>query len=46
MTRLTTIGIALALGGGLAGCAAPVAKPAVGRPAIHYTSVGLERVLG
>ncbi len=46
MTRLTTIGIALALGGGLAGCAAPVAKPAVGRPAIAYTSVGLERVLG
>ena len=46
MTRLTTIGIALALCGGLAGCAAPVAKPAVGRPAIAYTSVGLERVLG
>ncbi len=46
MTRLTTISIALALGGGLAGCAAPVAKPPVGRPAIPYTSVGLERVLG
>ncbi len=46
MTRLTTIIIALALGGGLAGCAAPVAKPVVGRPAIPYTSVGLERVLG
>ena len=46
MTRLTTIAIALALGGGLAGCAAPVARPAVGRPAIPYTSVGLERVLG
>ena len=46
MTRLTTIAIALALGSGLAGCAAPVAKPAVGRPAIQYTSVGLERVLG
>ena len=46
MTRLTTIAIALTLGGGLAGCAAPVAKPSVGRPAIPYTSVGLERVLG
>ena len=46
MTRLTTIAVAVALGGGLAGCAAPVAKPAVGRPAIPYTSVGLERVLG
>nr|WP_107963875.1 hypothetical protein [Sphingomonas sp. PP-CE-3G-477] len=43
---MTTMGIALALGGGLAGCAAPVPKPAVGRPAIAYTSVGLERVLG
>ena len=46
MTRLTTIAIALALGGGLAGCAAPVARPEVGRPAIPYTSVGLERVIG
>jgi hypothetical protein len=46
MTRLTTIGIALGLSGGLAGCAVPVATPAVGVPAIPYTSVGLERVLG
>ncbi|MGU3389901.1 hypothetical protein [Sphingomonas sp. M1A8_2b] len=46
MTRLTTTGLALALSAGLAGCAAPVAKPVVGRPAIPYTSVGLERVLG
>ncbi len=46
MTRLTSIALALALGVGLAGCAVPVAKPAVGRPTIPYTSVGLERVLG
>ncbi len=46
MTRLTTMGLALTLGGGLAGCTAPMAKPVVGRPAIPYTSVGLERVLG
>ena len=46
MTRLTTTACALALAGGLAGCAAPVAKPALGRPAIPYTTVGLERVLG
>lgn len=46
MTRLMTIAAALALGSGLAGCAAPVARPVVGRPAVPYTSVGLERVLG
>jgi len=36
----------LSLGGGLAGCAAPAARPSVGKAAIPYTSVGLERVLG
>ena len=46
MTRMTTIVLALVLGGGLAGCAAPTARQAVGRAAIPYTSVGLERVLG
>ena len=36
----------LTLAGGLAGCAVPAARPAVGAAAIPYTSVGLERVLG
>jgi len=39
-------GLAMALGLALAGCAAPVATAPVGRPAIPYTSVGLERVIG
>ena len=46
MPRLTTIALALALGGGLSGCAAPTGRQPVGRAAIPYTSVGLERVLG
>jgi len=36
----------LSLVGGLAGCAVPAARPSVGKAAIPYTSVGLERVLG
>lgn len=42
MKQLAIIGLGL----GLAGCAVPAAKPAVGRTAIPYTSVGLERVIG
>lgn len=38
--------MALALTGGLAGCAVPAAKPEVGVAVIPFTSVGLERVLG
>ena len=43
MKRFAT---ALALTGGLAGCAVPAARAPVGTAAIPYTSVGLERVLG
>ena len=50
MTHVQEIGRTLALvvtlGLGLAGCATPAAQPAVGRTAIPYTSVGLERVIG
>lgn len=39
--------IILGLGLSVAGCAIPAAKPAeMGRAAIPYTSVGLERVIG
>ena len=38
--------LVLTLGLGLAACAAPDARPAVGTPAVTYTNVGLERVIG
>ena len=46
MTASAKLAVGLALGLGLAACAAPVAKPVVGRTVIPYTSVGLERVVG
>ena len=50
MTELAGIGLRLGLGAtlsfGLAGCMTPVTAPPAMRPAIPYTSVGLERVIG
>jgi hypothetical protein len=43
MKRLAATG---ALGLALAGCAVPSTAPSVGRAAVPYSSVGLERVLG
>lgn len=50
MTELAGIGLRLGLGAGLslglAGCMTPATAPPVGRTAIPYTSLGLERVIG
>ncbi|WP_380787811.1 hypothetical protein [Sphingomonas sp. R86521] len=47
MKRFSTrLALAGSLGLGLAGCAVPAARPAVGTAVIPFTSVGLERVLG